>query len=788
MVWGISSLSSAAGVEVRAGPSAGSEDTKAAPVAPEREAELRASATAQHVEATASQQPDAFERADQAYREYLGLGPGTDGAYEMQYQHGALLREYADLLHASEDPETRARGVELFRSAHDAFVQVLEMSATGTRHAEAAHAQMVTLRSHLEYAQTGTTRSGCTLNTEGVCIYRGKATRPKKRGAPVHSSATLAAKPYTDRQTMMFEAYARFEEHADVARDYPAEVPKILYHRARMMVEHNRFADARPLLERLIEEHDGTASSAWGATMLIDVLTVAWVSAEGDRDEAGEELEAWARRMLSMKLWRHAESRRLREQVPTLLAGIGWNRAEACMEAARQSPAPEDHVECGTQWVALYNEFEDHDRADVLLFNAARCFDAGYQLGNATRVRRALLDRYPDSHLAQRTLHELASSYHATAFYAQAAEGYERYAQTYPKDERSADALRTATAFRLGLGQPALALENLQRYEALYRAKDPTRAAEISWTRDSILEDPEDRLRNAEAYIRTYGTKGERDRLVVAHATAGQLLWRMSCTKGGTGDACVSITPGSVTGDRKTRPRAGRRTRPAAQPVRTCSEAMVGVVTVHRRDATLAVAAHEHFARALANAKVSDIEIPKFDTARLAAFHDAVGMSMVYEIDARYEEFLRADGPKGGDVPDVHALVDALSDDYARVNDSGSVHWITASMSRTAVLRQRLADQHRPRIPRDLDTPAERASYCATASERSRLLREAATDALRRCVDRSVELQHFSEFSRSCEADLQRIDPEGYPAVHEFVGARGHTRARMVSDGVQMEP
>jgi len=210
MVWGLSSGSWAA--------EPSSEVVQAAPVVPEGEAELRASAVAQHAEATRSRSLDAFAQADQAYREYLGLGPDADGAYEMQYRHGTLLSEYAEQLHASDEPETQARGVELFRSAHDAFVRVLEMSATGTRHGEAAYAQMATLRSHLEYAQAGPTRRSCRLNTKGVCVYRAKR-KVKKRRDPTEASSRLAAKPYADREIMMFEAYTRFEEHVDVAVD-----------------------------------------------------------------------------------------------------------------------------------------------------------------------------------------------------------------------------------------------------------------------------------------------------------------------------------------------------------------------------------------------------------------------------------------------------------------------------------------------------------------------------------------------------------------------------------------
>ena len=55
------------------------------------------------------------------------------------------------------------------------------------------------------------------------------------------------------------------KKHAGVgAKAHPEEAYKILFHRALMMIEHNRFDEAQPVLERLLAKHDGTVFSVWG--------------------------------------------------------------------------------------------------------------------------------------------------------------------------------------------------------------------------------------------------------------------------------------------------------------------------------------------------------------------------------------------------------------------------------------------------------------------------------------------------------------------------------------------
>lgn len=780
-----------------------------------------------HDEGDKTRRPEIFELSGRAYAEFLRLFPEGEDAYEMHYWYGELLWQHAELLAEGREPTGYEQGRALFRRAHDHFVQALALRPKGKHSGEAAYAQMLAMKNALDYDETRGGRRSCVPRSDGTCVYEGRGGRRGGSTEPLDATRRFPVLDYDDDELAMLEAYARFEEHREVAsKTHPEETPKILFHRAKLMVEHNRFAEARPVLERLLGEHDGTVYAVWGGEMQLDLLTIAWAdpSRTGQaRAAASDELETFARSLSERKLWAHAEAGRLREQVPDLLASVGWRNADDHHQAAKRGDDPEGYAKCARAYYGVFEEHDEHDRADELLFNAARCFEAAHQVGNAIRTRKALLELFPDSSLAKQTLREVGEGYHAIAFYDDAAERYEEYARRYGSDEFAGDALENAFLFRLGLGQHERATADLERYEALYRRKDPQRAAGIAWARHELLDDPDERLRHAEEFIRGYGRKGGLDRLVVAHATAGQVLWRRSCPKKLLGDVCVSVRRQRATAGEGTRRQAAELRRRTARSIPDrCGQATQGVVTVHRRDAKLAAAAQAHFERALALA--GKAQAPADDVDRTAALRDAVGSSMVYRTDARYEDYLRIEMPdeldfhleewkKGSGIPrlerqyqaqlrrvedtrrrfkaffdDKVAERDALVAAYAEVLSSKSPHWVLASAARSAVVYQNFADQlHRAEVPRSIRTEEAYDDYCFGLADYAEPLQQAATEALRYCLERSTEYQYFDEFSRMCEEELQQREPDAYPATNEILGRSRYTRAKMDVVEVQSE-
>ena len=383
--------------------------------------------------------------------------------------------------------------------------------------------------------------------------------------------------------------------------------------------------------------------------MMLDSLTIAWADTGRTTEQslkASDLLDSWARKIQGLKLYNHGEAGKLRTAVPTLLASVGRRKADLFLAAARSGEDPKGYKKCARQFLDVYEEHEDYDRGDELLFNAALCFEADYQVGNAIRARKALLEWHPKSKLAKKTLRELGENYHAIAFYSDAAERYEQFAESYGKDEFAGDALENAFLFRLGLGQQQEATKDLERYETMYRRKDPKRAGRDLLGQARAARGPRRAAttrRGLRSHLRAQGrhrSSGRGSHGRGPGAVAQGVLQEAA-------RRCLRVHP-SRAGRRWARARAGTRPTFAVVGKRTiperCGQATQGVITVHRRDAKLSAVAQRHFEQALDLA--ARAKVPEGDDERAGALRDAVGQAMVFRADAAYEEYLRIEMPE----------------------------------------------------------------------------------------------------------------------------------------------
>lgn len=785
---------------------------------------MRQMATVWHDEAEKTRKLDTYDLAENAYRAYMKYFPEDKDAYEMNYYYAELLWAQGVNNYNSKDRATQEVGLKKFTEAHDEFVRVLERKPDGKYTKDAAYAQMLAMKNALEYDETGGKKKSCKVNTEGVCVYREERKKTKTRGKDTETDTAteFPETPYTEDESRMLKAYDIYEKYVKDQAD--KELPKIMYHRAKLMMEHNKFEEAKPLLKNIVEKFDGSIYAAWSGAMLIDLLVIRWTDKANTPEqtmERGDELAEWATKMQGMKLWKHEEAESIRTNVPLYLAGIGWKKAEAYQEQGKAGD-PEGYRKCAEQYSQLYNDYESHDRADTLLFNAARCYEAAYLVGMAIRRRNDLLERHPDSQHYQQTLKELGENYQAIAYYGKAAERFEQYAEKFGKDDYTPNALQNAYLFRLGLGDESKAQENLDKYEELYRRKDPGTAAKIFWSKHDLLDSDEEKLKHAREYLSRYGAKGGVDRKAVAEASIGQILWRQACSKELLYDSCLTIVRKKATAGEETRKKASKLRDKKKQGIPShCGNPTQGIITVYPRDPKKAKEAQSYFTSVLRGAGRS-VDIPGDDVARAEAYKNAVGMSMVYGADQKYEEYLAVNIPEGLDftveewkkdsgVPKWEKeykeqvkraeqsktafkgfferkvkLAGELTEEYAKVKNSGSPYWMLAGAARTAVLSQNFADQlYRAEVPKSFKTEEQYFAYCDALADQASVPEKRAQDAFTYCLQRSTEFQFFNEFSRLCEEELQQRNPDEFPATNELFGTSEYTDSRLDVVGVQ---
>lgn len=789
-------------------------------------------ATVWHDEAEKTRKQDTYDLSEKAYRAFMQYFPQDKDAYELNYYYADLLWAQADHAYNSKDKTLKAAGLKKFREAHEEFLHVLERKPDGKYTKDAAYAQMLAMKNALEYDETGAQGKACKVNTEGVCVYKEKK-KEKKVGTSKDTQTDVNLEypesDYTSEESEMIKAYDTYQKYVKDAKD--PELPKIVYHRVKLMMVHNKFKEAKPLAIDLISKFDGSIYAAWASEMLVDMLTIQWTNKNNTPDDTikySNELEEWANKLKKAKVWKHEEADRVREAVPTLLAGIGWKRAEAYQEQGKQGD-PAGYKKCGNEYVQIWNDFETHPRADILLFNAARCFEAGFLVGNAINMRKELLSRYPKSEVYNQTLKELGQNYQAIAYYEDAATRFEEYATKNPKDKFSSEALNNAYLFRLGLGQQEKAAADLAKYEDYYKKKDVTTAAKIYWSKHSLLTDDASKLAHAKAYLSTYGGKGGADRQAVAEAAIGQILWRQSCDKELLYDSCITVQRKKANAGEAERKKAEKLRKKAKKKKdalpKYCGTETQALITVHKRDGKKAAEAMSHF-DAVLRASSKKPNIPAEDLARVDDYKNAIGMAMVYTADKKYEEYLSLEIPDnlffgaaaeewkkelGGkyekEYKDALAketdskkrfsewfdrkskLGVELIESYAKVRGSGSPFWTLAAAARTALVNRNFADQlYRAPVPDNLKNEDQMYAYCDELAIRyGDPLTAKAKDALEYCLSRSTEFQFFNTFSRMCEEELQQSDADKYPATNELFGTSIYTDSHLDVVGVQTD-
>jgi TolA-binding protein len=821
-------------------------------------ATMKQMATVWHDEAEKTKLDRTYELAENAYMAFIKTFPDDKDGYDLQYYYAELLWALASNNYNSKDKDQRQKGLDYFKKAHDQFVKVLELDPEGKYTGDAAFAQMLAMKNYLEYDETGGKKKACKLNSEGVCVYdTGKVKKPKAdKDTQVDAETAFPESDYTDQEKQMLGSYDIYTKYVKKKDD--KELPKIMYHRAKLMMEHNKFKEAKPLLQEMITKFDDVKEAqiyaAWCTQMLVDLLTIAWIDKDNTPQEiiqTSDELQEWATKIQGMKIWNHPECESVREAVPTLLAGIGWKKGMAYRDAGakfvngEEGGDPQGFEKCASQFIEVFNNFEDHDRAATLLWNAADCSDAAYQVGQAIQIRTALLDRFPDSEHSQDTLHFLAESYQAVAYYNESATRYEQFASTYEKDERASDALQNAYLFRLGLGQEDKAKENLAKYESIYKKKDIKKAAKIFWSQHELLESEGAKRSHAEDYLKTYSTKGGVDRAVVAEAVIAQIDWRRSCDEPLLYDSCITVQrKRALSGvdaieERKRLEAKAKKAEEAAdkaekdgvkkpkfRPPKNCGSPTQGIITVHRRGKKRREAAQARFKKILKLVGTGKgIEIPEEDKKRVEDFKNAWAMAIVYRADEQYEEYLTIEMPEDLDFVVEEWRKDTgikswedkykeqlkkaeeskkrvgeffekkmklgkeLQDQYATVKGTGSPYWVLAAAARTASVLQNFADQlYRADVPSDFRSQEQVWAYCDALADQADPVQEQAMGAYTYCIERSTEYQFFNEFSKLCEEEMQQRDAAKYPATNELFGVSIYTASRIEKTGVLEDP
>jgi tetratricopeptide (TPR) repeat protein len=451
------------------------------------------------------------------------------------------------------------------------------------------------------------------------------------------------------------------------------------------------------------------------------------------------------------------------------------SRAEALEKEAHATKDAEKYVAAGTAYLDLYNANPPGPGGDELLYNAGVSFESGRAIAIAIQCYAMLQKTYPKSKLAAKALARTAKLYGDIAQYDKAAEKLEEYAKKYAGEKDAYDAMSDAIYYRRSIGHREKAIENTQYFIKTFSMKKPREAADASWSLQALYEDnPDQAIKHLREYLRIYGSKGGGERVVIANARIGQLLWKQSC-RGATFDGLCATSK---------------------LEARTCGTGNGHVVTPIKRNAQKANDARDAFEFAI---KEFEKQSPADPVARYYYAQAKLALA-----DAELEPYLSLAFPKNLDF-------DVANKKKYKASQKRFDEWIQTKMKSAQALNKQyeavlaikdtagsITAAHRfgvitsnfevsiltGELPRSVKqgAPAVVKAYCDTMTNVAEPLEAKSLEAFGVCLVKSTELSWFGESSRLCERELSRIRPEDFPLLREIHAKPGEVAAVLASE------
>ncbi len=454
--------------------------------------------------------------------------------------------------------------------------------------------------------------------------------------------------------------------------------------------------------------------------------------------------------------------------------------AEALERRAKDTGELAAYVACGQAYLALYNQDPDGRGSEELLYDAAVCFEQGGSIGVAITTYTRLVELTgADREVRARAMAHLIGAYEQIAFYDQAAQVLERYADEYGATRPDAAlALDRAAELRRGLGQHDRAIADTMKYVRLPSTSARDRAAAFFSVADlhEAHGDTGALIAHLRRYLEAHGAGGAPELRVAAHARLGQALWAQSCPVAPIDGSCLRVV--------RDRPRPGDGAgapRGQAAPS-TCGAASRLQVEVVTRDARLVREAQREFAAAIAVFERSGRPGQGYGRYlhALALFHQS---------EPAYEAYLRVEFPARLDfdprAPAVAKASRAKLEQYlARKAAAGAVvqrgyeevaRTADAAMTLASIARRGQMQQHAADALAAADIPVRLRGdvqavegFCTTLQAVVGPLEASAAAAYAMCLDKSTALGWFSAWSRLCERQLEQLWPDRFPPAREL--------------------
>jgi tetratricopeptide (TPR) repeat protein len=644
-----------------------------------------------------------------------------------------------------------------------AFDQVVEQNPQGEYTSDAAYAAVLCYNNL--YQQQYVPRE---TETKFVSKKDQKALRNAK-AAPKNQ---FAPKKLTPLQEGMLEAFNRYLCYVDNAED----LSTIKYRRARIYYEANRFEEAAVLFRDIAFNHKDSELSEYAANLYLDCLNVLGTKMPEPRVACVQELSAAIDPMSAS----FCATEQLSDEHPDLCGTLGNLQCQVRRKEAEVYQQTQQFKKAAATYVRIFRRHEECGEMDEMLYNAAINFEAAHLLGRAIQVRTVLIERYPESKLSKKAVYLIGQNFQALAYYEQAAKYYEQFARKFPGEDgkrcsaedkqngvcpNAIEGLEQATFFRIGLGDDKAAMEDSDLFARNYKSKLPRQTSQVMFSIGSIYERQKrwfQVITHYRDYLAKYGRVGMPHQLIQANTAIGRAFWELN-KKSEAKKYFQAAVKGWAGG--------------APKRIRALKDTSKDDKVVYIRQALDSAAESQFYLSEYKFAEFEKVAFPQYrggkSMARVKKWSDSEFKTWV----KRKQNVLRAAEADYAKVARMTVALDGVQ--------MKSAPWQIAAASRTGEMYRSFVDEFRDApVPKEIEKdPGLFDIYVGALDDVSEPLQRQAIDKFEFCLKTATQVRWFNEWSRSCEQELNGLNPRKYPVAAELRGEPNYVKATVGDPG-----
>ncbi len=369
----------------------------------------RGFATNTHAIAQKTKNEALYTRAKTLYEKYVEFFPHSENLAQMRFSLGEILFRQHTYLEAAE---------QYYKAYQDPRVGKLKKDAI--RYALAALDKQVDADRKKAGLGTISSKSTSKLNAK--------------------EDESLQPIAYSDTEKKFLAVSDEYLKHYPTAKD----AGDVLYEQTYLNYMHHEFSDAYKGFSLVIQKYPSHETAPSSAYLILDIL---------NRKKDYSKLIAACQKFLDTK---ELKQPAFRSEVADILRKAELKRIALLEEKEHFKEAAESYVE----YTRTYGP-QDEALLEKALFNAAVNYTKANMLVAAVEVQERFLRRFPKSRYRENMVLQVAKTHETLASFEKAGKYFEEFANTYPSNTQSKNALRLAGLYLGGTG-------HMDRAEAIF--------------------------------------------------------------------------------------------------------------------------------------------------------------------------------------------------------------------------------------------------------------------------------------------------------------------------------